>query len=162
MKSHFSNGTILHCEITFILLHFLVIIGGNSLCSLFGGLMACVCGRVILILHLTKIILNIKTHITCLTVFSIPPFHLLFFVVVLIFLKALYWIYGFLLFASCSFLTQLVFGRWPFHSTCELNHLADKRQRLLVSNWNHWTYKTNQNQRNNKNKSIVVDLNINH
>lgn len=37
MKSHLSNGTILHHEITCFFLHCSVITGGNSLCSLLWG-----------------------------------------------------------------------------------------------------------------------------
>lgn len=100
MKSQWSNGTIFHHEITFMLLYCSVFSWGNSLCSLLGRLMAC--NRVIHMLWLTKIILNIRTHITCLSLLSILPLHLLPFVVTLIFLKALYWRCGFLLFASYS------------------------------------------------------------
>lgn len=100
MKSQLSNGTIFHHEITFMLLYCSVLSWGNSLCSLSGGLMAC--NRAIHILWLTKIILNTRTRITCLSLLSILPLHLLPFVVALIFLKALYRRCGFLLFASYS------------------------------------------------------------
>lgn len=100
MKSHLSNRTIFLHEITFMLLYCSVLSWENSLCSLLGGLMTC--NRAIHILWLTKIILNIRTHITHLSLLSVLPLHLLPFVVALIFLKALYWRCGFLLFASYS------------------------------------------------------------
>lgn len=107
MKSQLSNGTIFHHEITFMLLYCSVLSWGNSLCSVLGGLMAC--SRAKHFLWLTKIILNIRTHITSLSLLSILPLHLLPFVVALIFLKVLWWRCGFLLIASYS----VFLSSWP-------------------------------------------------
>ena len=100
MKSQLSNGTIFHCEITYKLLYCSMLSWENSICSLLGGLMTC--SRAMHILWTTKIILNFRSHITCLSLLPILPLHLLPFVVSLIFLKALYQRCGFLLLASYS------------------------------------------------------------
>lgn len=158
MKSQWSNGTIFHHEITFMLLYCSVFSWGNSLSSLLRRLMAC--RRVIHMLWLTKIILNIRTHITCLSLLSILTLHLLPFVVTLILLKVLLEDVVSYYLLLILFFIQLVFERWPSHWTQKLYHLAEKRKRLLIASRSHWSCKTNQNWRINTNKNKIVDLHI--